>query len=86
MRTGLAEHENNLVELQKRLVRQAEAIDNHPAPPGAKVNMKADTKRKLDAIKQMMVTEPGDHVFPEGEDLAKPIAQTFKGPWNDATG
>ena len=79
----LPEHRENLEKLQVRFSRSLAAIDNHPAPDGAKENMKQHARQRLHAIERILATEPGANVFPEGADFFKQIASGFRGPFND---
>ncbi len=83
--SGLPEHTRNLKDLQERYITLLDSIDGHPAPDGAKQNMRAHAEQRLEAIERILDADPGDAVFPEGVDHLDPIKTKLTGPFNETT-
>ncbi len=82
MATGLPRHIENLAALEKRYQTLIEKIDDHPAPDGAKKNMKMHSEQRLSAVRQTLATAAGESVFPSGDDLSVPARNPNRGPLN----
>ncbi|WP_370156491.1 hypothetical protein [Ferrovibrio sp.] len=82
--TNISHHTRNLTALRDRYKKLISSIDDHPAPPIGKENMLAHAIKRLEGIEAALTTQPGQQVFPTGEDLFVAVKQTFKGPFRDA--
>jgi len=81
--SGLPEHTRNLKDLKERYRTLLDSIGCHPAPDGAKRNMRSHAEQRLEAIERILAAVPGDSVFPEGGDHLDPLKSKRTGPFHD---
>ena len=82
-RSPLTEHTENLEKVRSRFEDLLQSISEHPAPPAAKEKMKLQAEVRLAGINKMLETPVGSQVFPEGQDISRPIKSQFAGPFRE---
>lgn len=73
MRTGQQAETIQLEKLALRYRTILSSISQHPGSETAKINAREQAESRLAAIEQALATRPGDSVFPEGDDLSRPL-------------
>lgn len=84
MKMGLPKEDEALHTLLKRYERLLTSIDTHPAPLGAKANMRTHALQRVAAIQTTLNARPGELVFPLGQDNSKILNDIDRGPFRDA--
>lgn len=82
-RSPLTEHTESLEKVRSRFEDLLQSISEHPAPPAAKEKMKQQAEVRLAGINKMLETPTGSKVFPEGQDISRPIKSQFAGPFRE---
>lgn len=84
IRLGLPSEEEALIKLQQRYERLLRSLEEHPAPTAAKANMKDHALQRIAAIQKLLITAPGQQVFPRGTDNHRSFDTSDRGPFRDA--
>lgn len=70
--TGLPENRRHLENLEGRLQAALSEASSRPANSIGKANQVSHATVRLNAVRKLLATPPGEHVFPDGPDLSLP--------------
>lgn len=83
VRLGLPQEEESLKTLLHRYDQLLLSLASHPAPPGAKSNMREHAEVRIAAIRAALNTPTGEQVFPDGIDIFERFKVKDHGPFRD---
>jgi len=73
--TGLPEHTDSLVSLERRMLVQLEAARSHPADTVGRDNQIRHAEVRLNGIRRFLAARPHARVFPDGADRSRLLSE-----------